>query len=194
MISQRRVTLAPAGEARAHRRGTTGPPPACISPDCDAPAGITQPLLHTHAHTLSLVQPPNMQGRWGLSPTMSIHSPEQTFDAPPTDADLRSIQKTLWDVVPEEVAELTSASRPCACPAPALLKVYLRLRPLTATERGSQQDDASCLQVRTMAIAPNVHPLRVLGVLASRCVLLSPRANVASRSCVREPPLSFSGT
>lgn len=82
---------------------------------------------------------------------MSIHSPEHMFEnePPPSQDDLRSIQRTLWDVVPDEVAELTAPGRGAASaqPSDALLKVYLRMRPLTAAEEQSQIDTLPFLQV-----------------------------------------------
>ena len=85
---------------------------------------------------------------------MSRHSPEQLFhdEPPPSDADLHAIKKTLWDVVPEEVAGLTATTGPRSTTRAAsargpLLRVYLRLRPLSNDEREAQKSTAPFLKV-----------------------------------------------
>jgi hypothetical protein len=88
---------------------------------------------------------------------MSVHSPESMWDdAPASDADLRSVQKTLWDVDPSDLETLTSSTTNGAAAAAGavaqeqpgeLLKVYLRMRPLTTTEQEAQKDDAAFLTV-----------------------------------------------
>jgi len=92
---------------------------------------------------------------------MSVHSPENLYEnePPPSDADLRAVQKTLWEVDPDEVdAELPAPVVPPAAAAEAaattsgdelLLKTYLRLRPLTPREVDLQKNENAFLTVES---------------------------------------------